>query len=433
MLKILLACVIVSIPLNPNDTDHTITNTDTLDREFVPQRGPRGSYGITISRWKLLLELGPAIFNPAGDHILTTFSNGTMKLWDLHGRCVTIFNGHHTEVIDSAVFNPTGDRILTISWGCSAKLWNLRGQCLATLREDKSRIDSAVFSPAGNHILTVSSSDEKRKYTVKLWDLNGKYLANLQEHTEYINSAIFNPTEDCILTASSGTDKTAKLWRSRGTTTTTFLRRFLEYCTGSTRLAPLFQKQEAQFLSYGESAIFNPVGDRVLTICGRPYPAKLWDLRGNCLATLSGHTKSINSAVFNSNGDRILTASEDDTTKLWGLDGKCLVTFHGHTNEVYSAVFNLTDDRILTASADGTTKLWDLNGNCLITFAEDMGEMTSAIFSPDGNHILTTSTDGLVKLWDLCGACLITFVNPATLRFGWSPDGYPFTSCLTKF
>jgi WD40 repeat protein len=38
---------------------------------------------------------------------------------------------------------------------------------------------------------------------------------------------------------------------------------------------------------------------------------------GKPLATLQGHTDSVNSAVFAPDGGRILTASDDNTARLW--------------------------------------------------------------------------------------------------------------------
>ena len=51
--------------------------------------------------------------------------------------------------------------------------------------------------------------------------------------------------------------------------------------------------------------------------------------------SFQGHTGSVNSAVFSSDGQRVLTASGDNTARLWEAEsGKLLATFQGHTGEV---------------------------------------------------------------------------------------------------
>jgi len=71
---------------------------------------------------------------------------------------------------------------------------------------------------------------------------------------------------------------------------------------------------------------------------------------------LNGHTSTIYSAVFSPDGQRILTASSDNTARLWDVNGTPLATLEGHTAVVNSAVFSPGGQRILTASSDGTAR-----------------------------------------------------------------------------
>ena len=66
----------------------------------------------------------------------------------------------------------------------------------------------------------------------------------------------------------------------------------------------------------------------------------------------------------------VLTASRDHTAKLWETDrGKCIMTFYGHIRSVESAVFSSDGACVLTASNDHTAKLWDCQrGTCIKTF-----------------------------------------------------------------
>jgi WD40 repeat protein len=109
---------------------------------------------------------------------------------------------------------------------------------------------------------------------------------------------------------------------------------------------------------------------------------------------LSGHTETVTSAVFAPEGDRILTASLDGTARLWDRDGKPLVILKGYAdtlnlnptlgfglNGVFSAVFAPDGDRILTASADNTARLWDRDGKPLAILQGHTSGVFSAVFA----------------------------------------------------
>jgi WD40 repeat protein len=174
---------------------------------------------------------------------------------------------------------------------------------------------------------------------------------------------------------------------------------------------------------YMNSAVFSPDGKSILT-ASSDRTAKLWDLSGKCLATLSGHSSSVISATFSPDGKYILTAS-DRTAKLWDLSGKCVTTFSGHSGEVNSAVFSSDGKSILTGSYDNTAKLWDLSGKCLATMLGHSDFVSSAVFSPDGKYILTGSEDKTAKIWDLSGKCLATLSGHSSEVYSaiFSPDG----------
>ncbi len=131
----------------------------------------------------------------------------------------------------------------------------------------------------------------------------------------------------------------------------------------------------------------------------RDGTAKLWDLAGNELASLDGHTDSVNSAIFNPAGDTILIVNGDGTAKLWDLTGNEIASLDGHTGFISSAVFHPAGDMILTASTDDTAKLWDLTGNKIASLDGHTDQVSSAVFHPDGDIVLTTSWDGTAKLW----------------------------------
>ena len=67
-------------------------------------------------------------------------------------------------------------------------------------------------------------------------------------------------------------------------------------------------------------------------------PRGLWDAKnGAALATLTGHTQAVSSAVFSPDGSRVVTASWDNTARLWdAMTGAALATLTGHKKAVFN-------------------------------------------------------------------------------------------------
>jgi WD40 repeat protein len=150
------------------------------------------------------------------------------------------------------------------------------------------------------------------------------------------------------------------------------------------------------------SAVFSPDGQRILT-ASSDETVRIWRAdTGGLLATLKGHTGPVTSAVFSPDGQIILTASSDKTARIWRADtGGLLATLEGHTGPVTSAVFSPSGLYLLTASSDQTARIWRANtGGLLATLQDHAGPMTSAVFSPDGRSILTASW-GQARVWDV--------------------------------
>ena len=169
-------------------------------------------------------------------------------------------------------------------------------------------------------------------------------------------------------------------------------------------------------------AQFNKDGDKLVT-ASTDNTAKVWDVAsGECLATLAGHTAFLYTANFTNAGDKIVTASFDGTVKIWDVEtGTCLSTLQGHTKYVVSAQFNRVGDKVVTASYDRTAKIWDVEtGTCLSTLQGHTDMVNSAQFNGAGDKVVTGSDDRTAKIWDVeTGTCLATlqghtgFVNSA--------------------
>jgi WD40 repeat protein len=201
--------------------------------------------------------------------------------------------------------------------------------------------------------------------------------------------------------------------------------------------------------------------------------------------TLRGHQTSVAAAAFNSDGNRIITASLDGTARVWDAqtgaaipplpNGEILPTalpngwpsirataeFSGrgpwavatvgqaaaqvldvrtggvvarlpHHSTVQSAHFSQDGRRIVTAGLDGIAKVWVLDGKTWTLdgrsgplLPRDDHGLNTAVFSPDGARVVTAGVSGTARVWDLkTSKSPLQLRNSAELKTAeFSPDG----------
>ncbi|NIM10801.1 MAG: hypothetical protein GTO45_02340 [Candidatus Aminicenantes bacterium] len=120
------------------------------------------------------------------------------------------------------------------------------------------------------------------------------------------------------------------------------------------------------------------------------------------------HDRAVDGAIFNKDGTRILTWSNDGTSRLWNAaTGKPFGAVMKHDGPVEGAIFNKKETCIITWSGafglkNGTACLWDAaTGKLIGEIMEHKYDVNGAIFNKDETRILTWSRDGTARLWDI--------------------------------
>jgi WD40 repeat protein len=171
------------------------------------------------------------------------------------------------------------------------------------------------------------------------------------------------------------------------------------------------------------SATFDREGARVVT-ASADGTAKVWDARtGALLSTIAAGDKRMLWAELSPQGDRIVTGQESGTVSVWDArTGARLVTLEGHAGVVKEASFSPDGSRIVTAGWDGTARIWDAHDGAAAGVLHVPGSrkrVMSATFSPDGTKILTASADGAAQIWDARTLSLVRSIDLQT-RDLWS-------------
>ncbi|MGO1077255.1 nSTAND1 domain-containing NTPase [Inquilinus sp. CA228] len=342
-----------------------------------------------------------AAFSPEnGRIIVSTYSDGTARIWDAEtGEVLQVLIGHDGWV-SNAVFSPDGQRIVTTSGDKTARVWDAAtGQELLKLVGHTDGVLSAAFSRDGRRIVTASED-----HTAKIWDAEtGQELQSLSGHSGAVRAATFSPDEQHVLTRSD--DTSASVWRVK-------------------------PNWEAHALAGPRtqiwSAAFTPDGHRLVT-ASQDHEAWLWDAEtGKVLRSFDGPVNLVSSGTFSPDGRRVVSASGDVTAKIWDLDTsgepKTLV---GHADAVLDAAFSPDGQRVVTLSRDA--KIWDANSAQLLqTLTSDKGWFVDASFSPDGRRVVIASGDGTARLWNVeTGQLLATLAGHTDniMDAAFSPDG----------
>ncbi len=349
-------------------------------------------------------------FSPDGRTLASGSDDGKVWLWNYcTSELLKVLSGHTSWI--SAIAFSIDNLLASGSEDRTVRLWH-NNLCQRQLQGYSNGIWSVAFAPTGN--LLASGSQDR---WVRLWSATtGELLGSLAGHTSWIWSVAFSPTQPTL--ASSSEDCTIRIW-------------------------DIHTQQQRHLLTGHKDAVLSLLYTLQGTLWSGSLDGSLkqWTEAGICLQTLDrdsgGHSGGVWVIALSSDGNRLLSGSQDQTLKLWDThSGHLIATLSGHQSWIRAVAISPNHQMLLSGSADGMLKIWQADDSgqyrCQQTHIAHAGPVLSIAVHKSGQQIATSSTDHTIKLWNLTTG---TYQAIPQAHDRWvksltySPDGSILASC----
>ncbi|KAK9853443.1 uncharacterized protein MYU51_006555 [Penicillium brevicompactum] len=143
--------------------------------------------------------------------------------------------------------------------------------------------------------------------------------------------------------------------------------------------------------------------DGLLASASSDHTVRIWDSRTRTAQhTLKAHEGSVNSTAFSPNGQLLASGSGDKTVYLWDTaTGDLLHTLKGHTSSVSSVAFSSDGGLLASGSYDETVRVYKAGtGDLLRVIKGHTSLIYSVAFSSKGQMLASGSSDKIIRIWN---------------------------------
>jgi len=351
---------------------------------------------------------------------------------------------------DDRFFAYAGDNDLVIG-----SLANL--EIIATLSGHSKQIKDLAFSPDGKTIITASQD-----HTLRLWQLNLAENSNQSANVSFQQARFYTPDKNLLTSddqgrftfwnTTTGTPEKQLPIQEKGIMDFGFdLTGKLLIACDREKIIRLWNMENDQNVFAIETGGGSPIRAEVLTAQGKilslsrdwhvrsfdiktrravgefqadkfrtsldesklactfsgimsNHTLSLVDITGQkVLAELKGHESTINDFLFTHKGNRLISASDDQTVRIWDCQSfREILTFREHHEDVIALAISPDDSLVLSLDDRGELILWQLdNGAVHHRIHTSLHLHGDCFFSPDMTLFLYGGDSSWVKVHDI--------------------------------
>lgn len=130
--------------------------------------------------------------------------------------------------------------------------------------------------------------------------------------------------------------------------------------------------------------------------------ARVWNVQdGTQRYRLEHQKRPVRLAVWNVEGSRIVTVSDDRKARVWDADrGTLVAILDSQTADISNVMWDPVDgSRIVTVNQYGTARVWRAeDGTELTRLGGHSGPVRDAVWNGAGTHIVTASDNGTARV-----------------------------------
>lgn len=296
-------------------------------------------------------SINTAFFSKDGSKVITSSDDSTAVIWNSNnGKPLITLFGHKREVV-FAEFDGSENYAVTASRDSTVILWNAHtGDKIYRFDDFTGTVFAAKFSNNGKYIVASSWDGYVRIFSVQ----TGELVQKIKTNNGPVRFAVFYKDDYKLYTA--GFDGVVRIWDWQK----------------AELIKELDTKFENSFFGNVIYLDFNHNFSKLAATSQSEKTVSVWDLVTSDTLFTVHHVDSVNnrfsinsSSFFVDSDSRefLLTCSVDHSSRLWNANNGSEMPPHiikEHDNSVQTAVFNFDGTRLLTGSWDNTAKIWNL-------------------------------------------------------------------------
>ena len=326
-------------------------------------------------------------YSPDGQYIATAGSDGYTKLWNQAGMLMRQFKTANKRVLGLA-FSDDSQWLATAAADRNIKLYHLDRQMSRKILQSQQEIIKDLDYNANGDLLASTGSGGK----IQIWNRQYQIQSSIDNRLG-IRDVDFLPNgngeNDLLMSVTI--DNSIQLWRLNGVLVKTIAG------AKAVKTKTIAIDPQAKFF-----------------ISSHNEKLQLWNMAGQSLHFLTGHSKGVNAVSFNHSGSVFASAGADAQICIWSRDGTLLHTLKGHKNWINNISFSPDDTYLASAGSDNTIKVWLVREGRLLNTLVGHGDWVWDVdFHPDPSVkiLVSASADNTLRLWDYPNAKMLRVLN----------------------